>query len=343
MEVPDAARPSSPPRSPATGIDLPDRLADATPRPAAGTALFALARFEFEADRGNEGTKILMVEWDPSASPTALSPSSVSLGSSSKAWKVSWEGKANYLPASDNIVGTNKRVYFLLPPGATIPSVVTIAHPDGTVLTTKPLPAIFPPGLGAGSSDVGARGILHTIWAKKRLSELEEEIEVEMKANAESVGLEMALQERQWIVGHFGVGPRNDAGGNTTATASQTLRYPVPQKPTLGGRLGEKLRGLKLATSAADLIAGSADKNAHLHTVSFSPASNDMAVSSFSTFARQTIPGNPQPGESVSLDAILNNRNLPSKRQDQEQEEDLFALPMSPRSPEMKRSPFSLG
>ncbi|TID04610.1 hypothetical protein CH35J_002313 [Colletotrichum higginsianum] len=343
MEAPDAARSSPPPRSPATGLDIPARLTDAISGPPADTALFALARFEFEADKGNEGTKILMVEWDPSASPTAFSPSSVSLVSSSKAWKVSWEGKANYLPASDNVIGTNKRVYFLLPPGAAIPPIVTIAHPDGTVLITKPLPAIFPPGLVAGSSDVGARGILHTIWAKKRLSELEEEIEVEMKANAESVGLEMALQERQWIVAHFGVAPKNDARENTTAGASQTLRNPVSPKPTPGGRLGEKLKGLKLVTSAADLIAGSADKDAHLHTISFSPASNDTAVSSFSNFARQTIPGSPQPGESVSLDAVLNNSSFPSKRQDQEQEEDLFALPMSPRSPEMKRSPFSLG
>ncbi|TQN72496.1 hypothetical protein CSHISOI_02936 [Colletotrichum shisoi] len=343
MEAPDAARSSSPPRSPATGLDLPARLTDAISGPPAGTALFALARFEFEADKGNEGTKILMVEWDSSASPTAPSPSSVSLVSSSKAWKVSWEGKANYLPASDKVIGTNKRVYFLLPPGAAIPPIVTIAHPDGTVLITKPLPAIFPPGLVAGSSNVGARGILHTIWAKKRLSELEEEIEVEMKANAESVGLEMALQERQWIAAHFGVAPRNDAGENTTTAASQTLRNSVSPKPTPGGRFGEKLKGLKLATSAADLIAGSADKDAHLHTISFSPASNDMAVSSFSNFARQTIPDNPQPGGSVSLDAVLNNSSFPSTRQDQEQEEDLFALPMSPRSPEMKRSPFSIG
>ncbi|KZL87893.1 hypothetical protein CI238_13083 [Colletotrichum incanum] len=345
MEAPDAARPSSPPCLSAAGPDLPARLTDATPGPAADTALFALARFEFEAGKSNEGTKILMVEWDPSASPIIPSPSPVSLASSaSKAWEVSWEGKTNYLPASDKVTGTNKRVYFLLPPGATVPPVVTISHPDGITLTTKPLPAIFPPSLGTGNLDIGTRGILHTIWAKKRLFELEEEIEVEKKANAESVGLEMVLQEKQWIISHFGITPRKNAGGNATTAASRTLPGSVSPKVPVGGRLGEKLKGLKLATSAADLVAGKADKNAHVRPISFSPASSDMAVSSFSTFVRQTPPGNQPLGGSGSLDAVLNDSGFPSKQQDQDQdqEEDLFALPMSPRSPEMKRSPFSL-
>ncbi|GKT48395.1 uncharacterized protein ColSpa_08576 [Colletotrichum spaethianum] len=365
MEAPDAARPSSPPRLSAVDPDLPVRLTDATPGPTTNTALFALARFEFEVGKGNEGTKILMVEWDPSASPTAQSPSAVSSASStSKAWEVSWDGKTNYLPASDKVTGTNKRVYFLLPPGATIPSVVTISHPDGATFVTRPLPAIFPSGLGTGNSDVGTRGILHTIWAKRRFSELEEEIEVEMKANAESVGLVMVLQERQWIASYFGITPKKDAGENATTTASRILPSPHSPRATVGGRLGEKLKGLKLATSAADLAAGKAgkmpvggyfaflrstqtdsmstDSNALMRSIPLSPASSDMAVSSFSNFMRQTTRDHPPPGGSVSLNTVVNNSGPPSKQQDQDQEDDLFALPMSPRSPDMKRSPFSL-
>ncbi|WDK13604.1 hypothetical protein CGRA01v4_04885 [Colletotrichum graminicola] len=340
MEEPDALRPSSTPDSLVTGRDLPARLTDATPDTAADAAPFALAlaRFEFETGKGNEGTKILMVEWDPSASTSVLPLASAT----SKAWEVSWEGKTNYLPASDEVTGTNKRVYFLLPPGATVPPVVTISHPDDTWLTTRPLPAIFPPGLAAGNLDVGLRGILHTIWAKKRLSGLQKEVEIEMKTNTESVGLEMALQERQWITRHFGVTLKPDVVQNATMVASPTPPSPVSPKSPVAGRLGEKLKGLKLATSAADLVAGSADESAHVRTISFSPTSSDIAVSSFSSFIRQTTPGNPPVEGSVSLDAVLSKSAFSSKQQDQDQEEGLFALPMSPRSPEMKRSPFSL-
>ncbi|KAK1968838.1 hypothetical protein LY78DRAFT_701210 [Colletotrichum sublineola] len=339
-EALDAPWPSSTPDSLVTGPDLPARLAVVTPGTAADPALFALARFEFETGKGNEGTKILMVEWDPSASPSVLPPSTAS--ATSKAWEVSWEGKTNYLPASDKTTGTNKRGYFLLPPGALVPPVITISHPDGTTLTTKPLPAIFPPGLAAGNPDVGLRGILHTIWAKKRLSGLQEEVETEMKANAESVGLEMVLQERQWIARHFGVALKADAIQDATMVASQIPPSPGSPKAPVSGRLGEKLKRLKLVTSAADLAAGSADKSAHVRTISFSPASSDIAVSSFSDFRRQTTPGNPAVEGSVSLDAVLSKNAFPSKQQVKDEEEGLFALPMSPRSPEIKRSPFSL-
>lgn len=52
-------------------------------------------------------------------------------------------------------------------------------------------------------------------------------------------------------------------------------------------------------------------------------------------------------GQTVhSLDAVIGGVGLPaaasSKEEAVETEEELFALPMSPRSPEMKRSPFSL-
>ncbi|KAK2047048.1 hypothetical protein LZ31DRAFT_564029 [Colletotrichum somersetense] len=341
MDAPDAPRPCSTPDSLAAGPDLTVCLTDATPGTVSNAALFALARFEFETGKGNEGTKILMVEWDPLAAPSVLSLASAT----SKAWEVSWEGKTSFLPASDKVIATNKRVYFLLPPGATVPPVVTISHPDGTTLTTKPLPAIFPPGLAVGNPDVGLRGILHTIWARKRLSGLQEEVEIEMKTNVEGVGLEMVLQERQWIARHFGVALKTDLGQNATMITSRTPPSPGSPKAPLAGRLGEKLKGLKLATSAADLVAGSAgsaDESAYVRTISFSPAPSDIAVSSFSDVMRQTAPGYPPVEGSVSLDALLSKSTFSSMQQDQDQEEGLFALPMSPRSPEMKRSPFSL-
>ncbi|KAK1658576.1 hypothetical protein BDP55DRAFT_698258 [Colletotrichum godetiae] len=341
METPGSTRASSPPQVTSTRTHLPGLPASTDRDSAADTAPFALARFEFETGKGNEGTKILMMEWDLSISPAFSAPGSDLSSPPTKSWDVSWGGKTNHLPASDDVKGTHKRVYFLLPPGAIVPPTVAITHPDGTALTIKPLPAIFPPGLAAGELDTGTRGVLHTIWAKKRLRELQQEIDAEKMTNAESVGLEMVLQEQQWVIDHFGLTPNDNAVGGRTTSASQILPSPIsPHTPT-GRRLGEKLKGLKLATSAADLIAGSADKNAHVRAISFSPAPNDMAVHSFSNPALEATTGNPLLGGSASLDAMLAGTGLHSRQQDQDQEEELFALPMSPRSPEMKRSPFS--
>jgi hypothetical protein len=45
----------------------------------------------------------------------------------------------------------------------------------------------------------------------------------------------------------------------------------------------------------------------------------------------------------VSLDAAVKGEPIPpSALAQQEHDEDLFALPISPRSPEMKKSPFSI-
>lgn len=236
-----AAKEGSGPRSP----QQPPTSADqdtADPNPSSA-ALPALARFEFEMGRGNEGTKILMVEWDPS--PAAGSDPS-GADASGADWEVSWEGKKTFLPTSD-AAGPQKRVYFLLPPGAPMPPLVTISQPKGPKLATKPLPAIFPPGLGVSQRDAGKRGVLHTIWAKKRLSELDEEIRSEMKTNVEGVGLEMALQERKWIYEEFGIGSESTAG------APEPLTSPMSPRTPAGGRLGEKLKGLRLATSPSDL------------------------------------------------------------------------------------------
>lgn len=252
--------------------DVEDKLLTPPGAAALDTAPVAthLARFEF-SDRG---TKILMVEWYPGAAATTAStlPSQDTSSVAGKVpsatgdaadnvstapahipsnpvantavWEVSWPGKSTFLPARDTDENdARRRVYFMLPPEAQVPATVTIACPGRASLVLKPLPAIFPEHFQAES---GPQGVLHTIWAKKRLRELELEMEAEMRANAESVGLEMALAEKQWIVDNFLRAP--------AAPAPTSPRSPV------SGRLGDKLKGLRLATSPADLVPSPAGK-----------------------------------------------------------------------------------
>src|ERR1700761_7431256 len=51
----------------------------------------ARARFEFEPGKSNDGTKILMVEWEDDDSTQSIRG----------AWTVSWEGKSHVLPAEE--------------------------------------------------------------------------------------------------------------------------------------------------------------------------------------------------------------------------------------------------
>ncbi|KAK5628483.1 hypothetical protein RRF57_004198 [Xylaria bambusicola] len=205
----------------------------------------ALARFEFEAGRGNDGSKILMVEWDCSHSDGREICTEDRTG-----WVVSWEDRSAAYGLSDNDKSPSSllRVYFLLPENASIPPSVTITHsPTGRTLTTKCMPAIFAPGLGASPPDSGTRGVLHTIWAKKRLAEIQEEINKELQTNSEGVALEMAVQEKHWLIEHFGFVDLDTQRRPALPATPQSPRSPV------GGRLGEMLRGLKLSTSPADL------------------------------------------------------------------------------------------
>lgn len=251
-----------------------------------------LARFEFS----DVGTKILMVEWVPAAAaakapanqndgspaegePTAAAaeapaPAPAVAGDAAvSGWEVSWPGKSVTLPARDTAddaaaaakvssSSSSRRVFFLLPQDSSVPSTVTITPPegDGPPIQVKPLPAIFPDGFGGGGGQSQrSRGVLHTIWAKKRLRELDHEIDAEMRANAESVGVEMALAERKWIVDTFlpppPTGPLkvNTAGGPGGVGVGDAP--PTPRSPISSGRLGDKLKGLKLATSPADLAS----------------------------------------------------------------------------------------
>ena len=198
----------------------------------------ALARFEFEAGKGNEGTKILMVEWNEDDD---------SLKTSGQ-WEVSWEGKKPFVAGRDGVEGKTHRLYFLLGPNIHVPRIVKISQVGGKSMQTNPLPAIFSAELGASARTAGKKGVLHTIWGKKRLSVLQREIDEELRTNGEGVGLEMALKEKLWIEENFGIGAR----------AVQDVQDPMtPSSPKTpgGGRLSEKLKGLKLGTSAADLQA----------------------------------------------------------------------------------------
>lgn len=215
-----------------------------------------LARFEFS----DYGTKILMVEWHPGAVTTGSvtgPPPAESVPSPAEpdsdpaedvsAWQISWPGKSTVLPASESDRdqdGARRRVYFLLPTDAPVPGTITLAGPGNRPpLLLKPLPAIFPEGF---DFEAGPRGVLHTIWAKKRLSELDREMDAELRTNAESVGLEMVRAERQWIIDNFL--PLPPAKKSDSAARALSPRSPGP------GRLSDKLKGLRLATASADLI-----------------------------------------------------------------------------------------
>lgn len=92
--------------------------------------------------------------------------------------------------------------------------------------------------------------LLDTLWAKNRIADLEDEIRKEMSINTESVGLEMVIQEKAWILEQFGIAPLPD----TTAAFEKVPLIPPP-KPRSTGRLPDQSRCLKLATSPEDLAA----------------------------------------------------------------------------------------
>ncbi|KAJ4300909.1 hypothetical protein N0V90_002997 [Kalmusia sp. IMI 367209] len=330
----------------------------------------ALARFEFEAGHGREGTKILMVEWEDDDTTRGIRGE----------WHISWEGKGKttVLPAEDQPSNDVNRIYFMLAPGVAVPSSVTLTHrpQDGDKKTvvwhTNPLPAIFPPELGASARATGRKGILHTIWAKKRLQVLQREIEAESKNNVEGIGFLMAVQEKEWIEQTFGVNAK--PAGLSIQLAEPTVAPLGPASPRSpgGSRLMEKLRGLKLGTSEKDLTAKTEPGEAPFANP-LSPESSDVAVSSFAAFKGNnpaTLAAKPpqppqqptrkvaariEPPDTVtqqqragmaSLNAFaapdvptFESRGAPLP--DDDHDDGLFALPISPRSPEMGKSPFS--
>lgn len=331
--------PPSTPKSPVS----PDTLSSVT----------ALARFEFEPALGNEGTKVMMVEWQDDDQSRQKSGR----------WQVSWPGKRTVFPADDNPSDNIRRVYFLLPPGAIIPPHLTLAyHPpaDSALLeptrlrmTVNPLPAIFTPELGATAKASGKKGVLHTIWAKKRLQVLEEEIKREEELNLEGVALEMALSERHWIEKNFGLAPRPPALdlSNVPKSPSGPISPGIQSPRSPGGRrLSEKLKGLSIGTSDKALAArGLNTPTSEAHPLS--PEASDMAFSSFNAFrngpasatTRKVVAQAPpdhikrqqeQP-MAASIDFMAREKSEPT-------EDGLFAVALSPRSPDGPKSPFSI-
>jgi hypothetical protein len=332
----------------------------------------ALARFEFEAGHGREGTKILMVEWEEDGTTRGVRGD----------WHISWEGKTTVLPPADDQLNNEvNRMYFLLPPGVAVPSSITLTHrprDSGRALVvwhTNPLPAIFPPELGASARAAGKKGVLHTIWGKKRLQVLQREIETESKSNVEGIGYIMAVQEKEWIEQTFGVMAK--PLGLSISLAEPTvapLGGPASPRSPGGGRLMEKLRGLKLGTSERDLTSKS-EPGEGFQSNPLSPESSDVAVSSFAAFkgtnpsvlaakppqppAQTQAPrkvtavlppssvAQQQPSGMASLNAFaapapaFQSRGSPLPDDDDDKDDGLFALPISPRSPDMSKSPFS--
>ena len=368
-----------------------------------------LARFEFESGRGNEGTKILMVEWEEDER-TLSQVATKDLPGQKKSsalqqdgdWHISWEGKKTILPASDSKQGPLHRLYFLLGPGTPIPKSITLTYRpksstrEPIVRRTAPLPAIFPPELGATAREAGKKGVLHTIWAKKRLQSLQNEIDGEASTNTESVGLAMAVQEKEWIEQHFGVAARpTEQPGRIIIPSLADLNGPplspaTPRSPG-GGRLLEKLKGLKIGTTERELTTttGSGGKNAdggpaYAEANPLSPETGDVAMSSFSAikgfnpaslaakppqlpaYAAAAPAAPPQPTSRftaqeppsslvalqqqqqghgmASLDALSSGRGQVgggAAASQSADEDELFAVPMSARSPDMAKSPFS--
>lgn len=331
---------SSTPVSPRSPL-IPDTLQSVT----------ALARFEFEPGKGNEGTKVMMVEWqdDDQTRPK--------IGK----WHVSWTGKRTVFPADDTPSDNIRRVYFLLPPGAIVPPHVTLAyHAPGEpsqsestplTMTVNPLPAIFTPELGATAKASGRKGVLHTIWAKKRMSVLEKEIKREEEFNLEGVALEMAISEKLWIEANFGLAtkpPALDLSNVSNSPGGPTSPSLISPRSPGGRRLSEKLQGLSLGTSEKDLaVRGSNTTIREDHPLS--PEASDVANAAFGAFR----PGSAALGKKVmaqappdhikkqqesrtsSLDVFSDNPSEPI-------DDDLFAVGLSPRSPDDPKSPFSL-
>lgn len=353
----------------------------------------ALARFEFEPGRGKDGTKVLMVEWEDDETTQDIEDD----------WEVSWHGKKTVLPASGHVKGemANARVnrlYFMLGAGVDVPTSVRLRK--GSIeWRTNPLPAIFAPELGASAREAGKKGVLHTIWAKQRLQALQKEIEIELKTNTEGLGLEMAMAEKGWIEQNFGVVAKPTSIPVPGAMTSMTSHLDSPSSPRSpgGGRLMERLKGLKLETCPPETngnAPGSATAQ-HVHTTNpLSPETSDVAIGSFGSFAAlkgmrpsSSLGSKPaqsphppqrisavQPPDSLvaqqrqqtelgSLNAFAsrtaglspqtddddddhdddkdNDNNNNKGHDDDDDQNDLFALPMSPRSPEMTKSPFT--
>lgn len=285
--------------------------------------------------------------------------------------------KKTVLPARGDGSGNGtttgiNRLYFLLGPDLPVPPTVKLEKGGRVSWRTNPLPAIFSRELGVSATQAGKKGVLHTIWAKKRLQVLKAEVEVERERNVEGVALEMAVKEMEWIEANFGVRSSSGLGISTGVLSSPTS----PRTPG-GGRLTEKLKGLKIGTSERELSSPSLTRGHDAPPPAYNPLSpetDDVAIGTFGNFAAlkgmsppSDLAAKPpqrkmiavqRPPESFaaqqrqqqgmgSLNAFASpevGMSTPAVQgggDDDDDGDDLFALPMSPRSPEMSKSPFS--
>ena len=367
----------------------------------------ARARFEFEPGRGGAGTKVLMVEWedddltrdisgawtvswegkshvlpaDEKGAAVDAAESDISAPSSSLSTSSMASAAAARRPSLAFQPSTSHRIFFLLPAKKPVPATVTLTlNPTDnsvppTVWKTHPLPAIFPPSLTDSFMDgptKRGKGVLHGLWAKKRLQTLEREIEAEAKLNCEGIALQMAIGEKEWIENTFGISTTLAQNNPLAVQALGNNDAPLsPMSPLSpgGSRLSEKLKGLKLQTTEGPALQQSINIT--------SPEEADVAVplcqkkrERLAENVATTVPAAPQvldapattpsfarpaqrnPTRALhpettsstsmfSLGAVLSGQGLVELQPKEDEEEELFALPLSPRSPEMTKSPFS--
>lgn len=272
------------------------------------------------------------------------------------------------------------RVYFFLGARRAVPATISLtlsATPpsDASTSTTtpadpvvvwevrpQPAPPLQPTSEGEAEVEDGGKGPLHTRWATRRLSSLHREIAEEARRNCEGIALQMALGEKEFIERNFGVGEGAATRGRRAASgaAAGLLVRPAghgevplsPHSPLSPGesRLSDKLRGLKLQTGGAgeDEVAVPLCKGQRERLATTSSTSPSAAVT-----AKQAPAPTPQPAGMSSISAILAGPGPGdstamrgcgadvSEEQEEEGTDGLFALPLSPRSPEMAKSPFS--
>jgi hypothetical protein len=316
------------------------------------SAITAFARYEYETGKAQDGTKILMIEFEDEDDESRRDPAGT--------WHVAWSNKTTVLPSEERTADNSRRLYFLLPPGAPVPPKVILTFnpsPNSAKepqrLTLNPLPAIFAPDLEASARASGKKGVLHTIWAKKRLQVLEKEIKREEEFNLEGIALDLAKGEKEWIEKNFAVAVKPHS-----LDISSISKYPngalnpamaSPRSP--GGRkLSEKLRGLSLGTSDRDLAVRRDTANTPSHDYHpLSPDHDDVAYSSFQSFKQTPSTGTSRITAQYPPDHIrLQQSKLPttsldnaSQSDDKDIGDELFAKSLSPRSPDDPKSPFS--
>src|SRR4051812_49311766 len=93
----------------------------------------------------------------------------------------------------------------------------------------------------------------------------------------------MAVQEKEWIEQTFGVTakPASLSLSLPEPTLGPLSKSPVSPRSPGGGRLMDKLAGLRLGTSEKDLTPGGGNVP---FSNPLSPESSDIAVSSFAAF-----------------------------------------------------------